>query len=321
MGLKSSEAPLLSIIVPAYNEAENIPRLLERVHRALQGISYEIVIVDDGSPDGTSEIAKGLAVSRGYPLMVLQRRGVRGKVSALLDGFKASRGVYVAFLDADLEWPPEAVRRMMDLAITEGYKVVVGYRRSDRRPFLRRVISGGARLLSKLVIPGVRGLRDPTSELLLAKREVIEGARIRDWYIKPFLPVLAKVDRKDVGEVEIEQSSRVSGESKFRPFWILEYLVELEEVSGHVVLKVVFAASLGAFAANLVSPIIGIHSIFVSLGIRAALLFKIIGLAGILASEAISLLVKFLAMPSLGLLGWILAAFLETLTATILRSE
>jgi len=78
---------------------------------------------------------------------------------------------------------------------------------------------------------------------------------------------------------------------------------------------------LGAFAANLVSPIIGIHSIFVSLGIRAALLLKIIGLAGILASEAVSLLVKFLAMPSLGLLGWILAAFLETLTATILRSE
>jgi dolichol-phosphate mannosyltransferase len=63
--MRLEEEPLLSIIVPAYNEAENIPRLLERVHRALQGISYEIVLVDDGSPDGTSEIAKGFAEERG----------------------------------------------------------------------------------------------------------------------------------------------------------------------------------------------------------------------------------------------------------------
>jgi dolichol-phosphate mannosyltransferase len=79
--MRLEEEPLLSIIVPAYNEAENIARLLERVHRALQGINYEIVIVDDGSFDGTSEAALASARSLGAPLVLIRLERNREGIS------------------------------------------------------------------------------------------------------------------------------------------------------------------------------------------------------------------------------------------------
>jgi cellulose synthase/poly-beta-1,6-N-acetylglucosamine synthase-like glycosyltransferase len=75
---------MISVVVPTYNEAENLPELLERLDRALAGRSYEVVVVDDGSPDGTAEVARWLAGR--YPVRVLVREGRRGLSSAVVEG-------------------------------------------------------------------------------------------------------------------------------------------------------------------------------------------------------------------------------------------
>jgi len=89
----------LSLIVPTYCESQNIATLIERVHQSLSGYSYELVVVDDNSPDGTSEIANSL--SQQYPVRVITRRNERGLASAVVEGFKQARGEILGVIDAD----------------------------------------------------------------------------------------------------------------------------------------------------------------------------------------------------------------------------
>jgi dolichol-phosphate mannosyltransferase len=96
---------MISVVVPTYNEAENLPELLERLDRALAGRSYEVVVVDDGSPDGTAEVARRLAGR--YPVRVLVREGRRGLSSAVVEGARAAGGDVVVVMDADFQHPPD----------------------------------------------------------------------------------------------------------------------------------------------------------------------------------------------------------------------
>ena len=95
---------MISVVVPTYNEAEKLPELLERLDRALAGRSYEVVVVDDGSPDGTAEVAKRL--TERYPVRVLAREGRRGLSSAVVEGARAAGGDVVV-MDADFQHPPD----------------------------------------------------------------------------------------------------------------------------------------------------------------------------------------------------------------------
>jgi len=83
-------APELSLIVPTYNEGQNIARLIKRVHKSLSNYSYELIVVDDDSPDGTSELAKRMAQE--YPVRVVVRKNSRGIASAVVYGFKQAKG-------------------------------------------------------------------------------------------------------------------------------------------------------------------------------------------------------------------------------------
>lgn len=98
---------VISLIIPTYNERENIVPLVERIHRAMSNYDYQILLIDDDSPDGTAEVAANL--SPRYPVRVIVHRNKRGLASAVVDGLRISKGEIIGALNADLQQPPEVI--------------------------------------------------------------------------------------------------------------------------------------------------------------------------------------------------------------------
>ena len=101
----NGEPPELAVVVPTYEERDNLPTLVERIDAALGGRRYRIVVVDDDSPDGTADAARSLGER--YPVDVIVRKEERGLASAVVEGIRRSASRYVAVIDADLQHPPE----------------------------------------------------------------------------------------------------------------------------------------------------------------------------------------------------------------------
>ncbi|MFP3975913.1 MAG: glycosyltransferase, partial [Dehalococcoidia bacterium] len=115
----------ISIIVPTYNEKGNLPNLADRVHNSLCDMDYELIIVDDNSPDGTGALAEEL--SREKPIKVVHRQGKLGLASAAIEGFRHADGDVLGVIDADLQHPPEKIPDLLqkiggaDVAIASRY--------------------------------------------------------------------------------------------------------------------------------------------------------------------------------------------------------
>ncbi len=212
--------PLLSVIVPAYNEESNIPTLVERVAKALPGIDYELIIIDDGSIDNTADVAKKFEDK--YPIRIIRHERNKGKIEAIKTGLQAARGEFIAFLDADMEYPPEVLPAMLQKAL-QGHDLVVAVR-VDTRPLHRRIVSSGARFLAKLLFAKLRKYRDPTTEMVLIRRELCQRYKLKN-YIKPFIPLLLIAEKP--AEIEIQLELRSSGKSSFKIKWISMYIYEL----------------------------------------------------------------------------------------------
>ena len=119
----------ISIIIPTYNERDNITPLVERLHKALSAYKHEIVIIDDESKDGTAEVAASL--SKNYPVRVIVRKNERGLASAVVHGFRHTDTGVLCVIDADLQHPPEVVPALMK-AIEDGADyVLIGHQVTD----------------------------------------------------------------------------------------------------------------------------------------------------------------------------------------------
>ena len=152
---------MISVIVPTYNEADSLPPLVERIGKAMSGHTWELVVVDDGSPDGTAEVANRLSAQ--HPVWVVRRPGKAGLASAVIAGFKEARGDILVVIDADLSHPPEALPAMLvasaDADLVLGSRYVRGGG-VEGWPASRRLISRGGCLYARLLL-GV-GVRDLT---------------------------------------------------------------------------------------------------------------------------------------------------------------
>ena len=115
----------ISIIIPTYNERDNIIPLVKRIDQALSDYDYEIVFVDDNSRDGTAELA--IALSPKYPVKVMVRQNKRGLASAVVDGLKQTTGQIVGVMDADLQHPPEVIPDLLQ-AIKGGADIAIASR-------------------------------------------------------------------------------------------------------------------------------------------------------------------------------------------------
>lgn len=163
-----------SILIPTYNETENIPELTSSLMNSLSGLDFEVVFIDDNSPDGTAEMVRRLSEEhRNFWLLV--RDAKKGLGSAYKDGFKISTGHFVVEMDADLSHNPEDIPRLLealnpaDIAI--GSRYVEGGKITGWK-WHRRLTSWGANLLVRLVL-GLK-VKDATSGFRVYRREPFE---------------------------------------------------------------------------------------------------------------------------------------------------
>ncbi|MEM1586973.1 MAG: glycosyltransferase [Candidatus Bathyarchaeia archaeon] len=216
----------VSIIVPTYNERENLEVLVKKIDDSLGDRDYEIVIVDDNSPDGTWELAQEL--SQSYPIKLVKREGKRGLASAVVDGFSHAAGQCLVVMDADLQHPPELVPKLVDavksgadLAIASRY---VGGGEVRGWSLSRRLISRGATWLAKLFLTDVK---DPMSGFFALRRGVVEGVDLRPEGYKILLEILVKGRHSSVVEVPYTFKPRRLGRSKIGAKEYAKYLKHL----------------------------------------------------------------------------------------------
>jgi glycosyltransferase involved in cell wall biosynthesis len=216
--------PELSIVIPAYNEELRIQPTLDRLHRFLSAhpISWEIVVVDDGSKDGTVELVERLSVT--IPnLRVIASKPNRGKGAAVRIGMLAARGRVRVMCDADGSMPPEELPKLLapvvigDVAIAIGSRYVEGARSAETQPLYRRLWSRLCnQVVQRALVPGVRdtqcGFKAFTAE---AADDLFARARIDGWAFD--LEILALARRRGYGIAEIGVSWTDDRRSRVNP--------------------------------------------------------------------------------------------------------
>ena len=212
----SETNPVLSLIVPTYNEGQNVFELLNRIETLLTAISFEIIIVDDNSPDGTSSIVQN--INRKYGNIKVHRRsGKLGLSSAILHGFDRARGNFLAVIDADLQHPPEILPKMYR-KISEGYDLVVASRyidggRIEGWKVHRVLISKMATFLAHTLFPKSRKVNDVMSGCFMMQRASLSNTNLNPIGFKILLEILAKCKIERVAEVPYAFANRRNGKS------------------------------------------------------------------------------------------------------------
>jgi dolichol-phosphate mannosyltransferase len=233
----SDRAPgeiLLSLILPTYQEGLNIPAMVEQLTAKLDTIlpdAYELIVVDDDSPDGTWSIALELANT--YPqLQVLRRTTERGLATAVIRGWQVAQGEVLGVIDADLQHPPEVLGQLW-AKISQGADLALASRNVEgggvsEWSFLRRILSRGAQILGLIVLPEVIGrVSDPMSGYFLVRRSAIAGPILSPLGYKILVETVGRGQIDKIAEVGYEFQERQSGDSKVtsRQYW--EYIGHL----------------------------------------------------------------------------------------------
>jgi len=272
----------LSVISPTFDEAKNVGPLLEQLTHALRGIDYEILIVDDNSPDLTWFVAEQAAQCNPR-VRVLRRLQDPGLGVAVIDGFNAAQGDVVACIDADLQHDPSILPKML-AELDSGSDIVVGSRYVAGGgigdwTWLRRIESRIATRLAKILLGA--NLKDPMSGYFLMWRK--DFARVQEQLngkgFKILLEILAQLHPNNIKEVPYTFRSRVAGRSKLSSKVVVQYLAQLCQLSG---LRRLYSDRFLKFAA------VGSIGVIVNL-LTMTLLLKLTNVSGWQASAAASL--------------------------------
>lgn len=208
------EKPIsLSVVVPVYNEEENIAQLFQEIKTVCEtGMSgvpfdYEIIIVNDGSTDKTDQICRTLS-----PLTYIQFRKNFGQTSAMDCGFKTATKEFVAALDGDGQNDPADIPKMLEYLLDHNLDVVSGWRRSRHDTAGKRFVSRGANVLRHLIIHD--GIHDSGCTLKIYRRECFDNLTLYGEQHR-FIPALLKIRGFTIGELEVHHRPRVNGKSKY----------------------------------------------------------------------------------------------------------
>ncbi|KAL1843387.1 hypothetical protein VTJ49DRAFT_1974 [Mycothermus thermophilus] len=217
----SAEKDVYSVILPTYNERQNLPIITWLLNKTFSehNLDWELVIVDDGSPDGTQDVAKQLVKAYAPHVQLQTRTGKLGLGTAYVHGLQFARGNYIIIMDADFSHHPKFIPRMIDLQRKHDYDIVTGTRYAgdggvygwDLR---RKLTSKGANIFADTVLrPGVSDL---TGSFRLYKRGVLEKlfaqTDARGFTMQMALAVTAKAKGYSIGEVPISFVDRVYGD-------------------------------------------------------------------------------------------------------------
>lgn len=252
----------LSLIIPTYNEKENIIKLISSLKEELKKtkINNQIIVVDDNSPDGTGQILEELK-TKYENLKVIHRKGKMGLSSAVIEGFKIADGDILGVIDADLSHPIEKINEMYQ-KILEGADLVIGSRYVARGKIegwgiYRKLLSKGATFLARVFV----NIKDPMSGFFLIKRELTLNEEINSKGFKILLELLIKINCKNVIEVPITFTNRIEGKSKAGTKEIIYYLKNL---IGYLSYKKEIALEFSKFAfVGLVGTLINISILYI----------------------------------------------------------
>ncbi|MBU1201228.1 MAG: polyprenol monophosphomannose synthase [Nanoarchaeota archaeon] len=216
---------MISIIIPTFNEANNISLLIPKIYDVLDNhYNYEIIVVDDNSPDGTAKVVRRLG--KKYSVRLLLRKNKRGLSSAVIDGFNIAKGDLLCVMDADLSHPPELLSKIIlllnknDLVI--GSRLVKGGG-SESWPIHRKIISWCAQLLARPLTP----VKDAMSGFFALKKSVINNVKLEAYGYKILLEILVVGNYKKVAEVPFTFLNRTFGKSKIGVGVEVEYIKQL----------------------------------------------------------------------------------------------
>lgn len=245
-----SKKPLLSIIVPTYNEKGNMRPLITGLTETLtkEGIPFEIIVMDDNSPDGT---AAEVAALKNPKARAVVRTTNRGLSPAVIQGYEEAKGDIYLVMDADLSHPISAVPAIYRRITENGADVVVGSRHTagggiENWPLVRRIISFGAALMARPLTP----CTDPMAGFFAIKPSVIKGVKLNAEGFKILLEVLVKGNYKSLQEVPITFKDREVGESKLTSGVMINYITHLIQLylypGSAPLLKFLFVGGCGA---------------------------------------------------------------------------
>ena len=226
--------PLVSIVTPTYNEAENLPILIQRLHAALGVLPHEIIIADDNSPDGTWQVGETLA-TEDPTLRVMRRFHDPGLSASVLDGLSTARGEVLVVIDADLQHDTGVLPEMLSHVLSKRVDVCVGSRSTAGGGYgdwssSRRFVSWVATMIAKLLLRV--SVSDPMSGYFVVSREAYEqtAPSINPRGFKILLEFIGRNHQLRVDEVGYEFSNRIHGETKLNRSVIRSYLLGVAEL-------------------------------------------------------------------------------------------
>ncbi|KAL1021208.1 hypothetical protein UPYG_G00010190 [Umbra pygmaea] len=231
---QSRDSDKYSVLLPTYNERENLPLIVWLLVKYFgeSGHNYEVIVIDDGSPDGTLEVAKQLQEIYGEDKILLRPRAKKlGLGTAYIHGIKHATGNYVFIMDADLSHHPKFIPEFIEKQREGGYDLVSGTRyRGDGGVYgwdlRRKLISRGANFITQVLLRP--GASDLTGSFRLYKKEVLESLVERcvskGYVFQMEMIVRARQLNYSIGEVPISFVDRVYGESKLGGNEIVSFL-------------------------------------------------------------------------------------------------
>ncbi len=217
MPTETHNAPQLSIVIPAYNEAESLPVLLEHIQMVLKTHAYhraEVIVINDGSTDRTAEILDALLETQThrFTMHVIHFRCNQGKAEALTAGFAAAAGNIVITMDADLQDDPDEIPKLIAILNNKNYDVVSGWKYPRKDPFEKRVFSFVFNHVTAF-FTGVK-LHDMNCGFKAYRAEVVKGLHLYG-DLHRYIPILAHQAGYKVGEVKVKHHPRRFGVSKY----------------------------------------------------------------------------------------------------------
>ena len=253
--LSNSNVVTFSVVIPTYNESENILRLITEIENNLPTSHFtEIIIVDDNSPDGTGKLVENYieeqnaklekgrdnssnSSSKNYRVKVVHRRAKNGLIPAILDGVKQSTGMNVLIMDADFSHPPEVIPKMMRELALNPNSIIIGSRFIEGGkvvgwPQRRKLLSRGASALARLGL-NVKRVKDPMSGFFALPRELIQNISIDTKGYKILLEILVKNKEIPIKEIPYTFTDRQSGKSKMNYNVIMNYAEAIWQLYRH----------------------------------------------------------------------------------------
>lgn len=221
----SVSAPILSVVIPVYNEEPGLQALFDRLYPALDklGVSYEVLFVNDGSRDRSPAMLKDQFLRRPEVTRVILFNGNYGQHMAIVAGFEHCRGERIVTLDADLQNPPEEISKLLS-AMDAGHDYVGGVRRTREDSWWRHLASKAMNRVRQRITRIT--MTDQGCMLRAYSRDIVRAvAASRE--VSTYIPALAYTYANNPTEVEVEHAERVAGESKYSLYKLIRLNFDL----------------------------------------------------------------------------------------------